>query len=198
MISSFPAAEKGASRPDSHAGSRGGSSSLPRGAGFITCLFISLLFVAAFMGWPVDVLRAGEGDSVFFLQPVVPSQGYATRYIHSVEKSPVEDYYRVLDGKIWSWQEKVRTHNAGLPFSGPELGRFYNDPPWMVVEGGRQAWERLFVRIGDGEFGRNEFLTPGGDWVSLYTRYPGKRLEFSVERRPLMHLFFLPAPFAGS
>jgi hypothetical protein len=153
---------------------------------------LGLLCAASLLGWPLDVLVVRGGGEILFYQLTAPGGGFATRYIHSVERSPVEDYYRVLNGRIWSWREKVRTHNAGLPYGAPERGRFYHDPPWMVVEGGRWSWDQLFVRIGDETFGRNEFQAPTGAWAPLYRMLPGKRLAFRVERKPLLQTFFLP------
>lgn len=166
---------------------------------FLAVTALALLFAACLAGWPVDVLVVKDGEDAYVwyiagtaaLTASTGSGGQiATRYIHSVEKSPVEDWYALLNGRIWGWREKVRTHNAGLPFGAPRQGRFYHDPPWMVVEGGRQSWDRLFVRIGNEELGRNEILTPGGAWFPLYRDFSGKRLTFLVERRPFLPAFF--------
>jgi hypothetical protein len=59
----------------------------------------------------------------------------------------------------------------------------------MVVEGGRQAWNVIVLRVGDAEFGRNHFsYGVKASRTALFERFPGKRLELRVERRPLMTL----------
>ena len=169
--------------------------------------FVLLLacFALALLWRPVDVLVMREappphGDAS---QPPV-FEGIAqlgqevwTQYLHSVQLTPVLDCYRVVNGRIWSWREYVRSHNAGLPFQKPAFGRFVMDGPWMIVEGGRQAWERLALRVGNAELGRNAFAYGRGMpvvWRPLYQSHPGKRLLLEVERRPLLRAAGLRSP----
>jgi hypothetical protein len=128
-------------------------------------------------------------DTPLFAASVPLGQEFATEYIHSVQLTPVQDIYRVVNGRIWSWQERVQSHNAGLPFAQPPFGRFRADPPWMVFEGGRQSLESIVLRVGNTELGRNVFSygeeTPR---TALYEIFPGQRLQLRVERRPLITL----------
>jgi hypothetical protein len=128
-------------------------------------------------------------------------QAFATEYIHSVQLSPVEDIYRIVNRKIWSWQERVQSHNAGLPFARPPFGRFRMEPPWMVVEGGRQSWETIVLRVGNVELGRNVFSYGAkAPRVALYEGFPGKRLQLRVERRPVLTLYsgaMIPQPIGA-
>ncbi|MDR2934778.1 MAG: DUF1850 domain-containing protein [Candidatus Adiutrix sp.] len=129
-------------------------------------------------------VRGEDGAEVFrVLLPL--GREYATRYTHSVQKTPVEDYYRVIGGRIWGVRERVQSHNAGLPFAAPEGGRFRLDPPWMLVEGGRQSWTEIHLRVGDAEFGRNEFRPAEGPWRPLFADFAGRRLTFSPARSTL-------------
>jgi hypothetical protein len=106
-----------------------------------------------------------------------------------VQLTPVEDIYRIVNGKIWSWQERVQSHNAGLPFSRPPFGRFRMEPPWMVIEGGRQSWKTILLRVGNAKLGRNVFsYGVKAPRTALFERFPGKRLELRVERRPVVTL----------
>ena len=161
---------------------------------FLSC---ALLLLAVLLH-PVDALLIRPASSAATLEPPVPlfaaaaplGQTFSTEYIHSVQLTPVEDIYRIVNGKIWSWQERVQSHNAGLPFARPSFGRFrMDDPPWMVVEGGRQSWDAIVLRVGNAELGRNVFsFGANAPRTALYLRFPGKRLELRVERRPLMTL----------
>ena len=153
-------------------------------------------FLLALLWRPVDVLvmRAapqphGAPPPPVFQETAPLGQEVWTQYIHSVERTPVLDCYRVVNGRIWSWREYVRSHNAGLPFQKPVFGRFVMDAPWMIVEGGRHAWERLALRVGNAELGRNAFAYCRGmpaEWRPLYESHPGKRLLLEVERQPLL------------
>ena len=154
------------------------------GAPCLRAALILLLGLAGLAGRPVDclVVRNEEGTELF--RAVLPlGREYATRYIHSVQKTPVEDYYQIIRGRIWSVRERAQSHNAGLPFAAPEGGRFILDPPWMTVEGGRQNWPVIHLRVGDAGLGRNEFRN--GSWRPLYSEFPGRRLSFWPDKTTL-------------
>ncbi len=121
-------------------------------------------------------------------------QEFSTQYTHSVQLTPVQDSYRIVDGYIWSWQGRVQSHNAGLPFAKPAFGRFRMAPPWMILEGGRQSWKSIALRVGDAELGRNLFAYGGEDAprIALHEIFPGKLLRLSVERHPLIALLHPP------
>ncbi len=156
-----------------------------------------LLSLVALAGWPVDGLElrplpadrtAALPRPVFAaLQPL--GLGFETRYIHSLQLSPVEDSYRVQEGRIWAWRERVLSHNAGLPSLTPPRGRFIMDPPWMIVEGGGQSWTEIIVRVGNETFGKNEFRPAGQSWIALWQQFSGQRLLFQAVRRPLFEFF---------
>jgi hypothetical protein len=161
---------------------------------------LCLLALPALLLRSVDVLtirfapsaattEAPGRDTPLFMASAPLGQEFSTEYIHSVQRTPVQDIYRIVDGRMWSWQEHVQSHNAGLPFARPSFGRFRMAPPWMVFEGGRQSWESIVLRVGNVELGQNIFSYGAeAPRVALYERFPGKRLQVGVERRPLMTL----------
>jgi hypothetical protein len=157
------------------------------GYAFLLCTFALLALLLR----PVDtlVIRCAPETEALFMAPAPLGQEFSTEYIHSVQLTPVHDVYRIVNGRIWSWQERVMSHNAGLPFASPPFGRFRAEPPWMVFEGGRQSLENFFLRVGDAKLGRNVFSYGAqASRTALYERFPGKRLQLFVERRPLMAL----------
>jgi hypothetical protein len=164
-----------------------------------TFLLCALALLALLLH-PVDVLlirfapsavtsETSGHDAPLFAASAPLGQEFATEYIHSVQLTPVQDTYRIVNGQIWSWQERVQSHNAGLPFARPPFGRFRMDPPWMVIEGGRQSWDVIFLRVGNMALGRNVFSYGAeAPRTALYERFPGKRLQLSIERHPLIVL----------
>jgi hypothetical protein len=161
-----------------------GKCSLPP---LLLCLVV--LGAAALCFWPTDVLTLKGTKGPVFSARATPGQTYRTRYIHSVQLSPVVDVYRILQGRVWQWQEWIRSHNAGLPSLPPPKGRFASSPPWMIVEGTRDSWTAFAYRVGDSAFGRNEFAYARGPWIPLYLAHGGERLEFSVTRTSLLEYF---------
>jgi hypothetical protein len=174
---------------------------------------LSACFLLALLWRPVDVLvmrtvpppqeeAACAAPPVF--QAAVPlDREFWTQYIHSVQRTPVLDCYRIVNGRIWSWREYVQSHNAGLPFQKPDFGRFIMDAPWMIVEGGRQSWTQIALRVGNAELGRNAFACGWGMpavWTPLYESYAGKRLLIELARLPLLHAaaLFVPCSNPGA
>ena len=120
-----------------------------------------------------------DGDTLFS-SPFPHGYPFVTTYIHSVELTPVVDEYRILQGGIWTWEEWVKSHNAGLPFAAPERGRFLVRPPWMIVQGGRRMEERIVYRVGDDKFGLNTWRLPPFEEIEVYRRFPMKRVFFEA------------------
>ncbi|MDR3176547.1 MAG: DUF1850 domain-containing protein [Desulfovibrio sp.] len=143
-----------------------------------------LLGLAALWLWPVDVLVVRTGEAGIAREELMPlGRVFATRYLHSVQLSPVEDVYVVRDGLVRQWRGKVQSQNAGLPTVLPERTRFYLEGPWLVFEGRLPALGELVLRVGDAVLGRNCLRIGGGEWEALYEAFAGRRLYFSAERR---------------
>ena|GEM_PF-540187 len=150
-------------------------------------LFLALLLPAIVAGWPLDVLEIrkigpgafGEGDAVYTV-PVLLGREVRNTIIHSVQLTPVVDEYRVQEGRIWAWREKILSHNAGLPSLKPERGRFTYDPPWMIVEGTGAAWASFIYRVGTESLGKNELCVFPSPCRELWREMPGERLLFRV------------------
>ena len=155
---------------------------------FATLFFSAALFMACAPVWNFEI---ASGEGVLFSRPIPVGYSFTTRYIHSVEKTPVEDDYRVVDGKIWAWEERVVSHNAGLPVVTPRNGRLVSDREWFRFRGGRGCWNRFYYRVGDESVGRNTLKLPGElpTTLELFRTLPSKKLEFSVGAKPLWEAF---------
>lgn len=156
---------------------------------FTAMIFSLFLFMAC---TPVSILKISDAEAVLHSRPIPVGYSFTTRYIHSVEKTPVEDDYRVVGGKIWAWEERVVSQNAGLPIAVPRNGRLVADGKWFRFRGGRSAWERFYYRVGDERFGKNILILPGRSRVihELFRICPTRRLDFSVGVSPLWEALF--------
>lgn len=138
---------------------------------------------------PVSVIALSEERGTWLRTPVPLGQRLVTGYIHSVQKTPVEDEYVVSDGWIWQWQERVKSHNAGLPTESPRNGSFSADSEWFVFRGGRMKWKTLMIRVGSERLGRNTLaFAPPLEDVSyeLFTVLPERVLFLQVYGLPLV------------
>lgn len=151
----------------------------------IFVIFVTAL-VTVFLA-PVYNLNISTGDGKdLFSYPISSRQKITTGYIHSVQLTPVEDDYRILDNMVWLWEERVVSHNAGLPTEAPRNGSFFSDRDWMYVRGGRYHWNRVHFRVGNDELGRNWMQIKPFQRSQLYELYPGQLFKLHVDRNPLI------------
>ena len=147
-----------------------------------------MLFVIASFGWRIDMLTFADREGkVLFSAPSPFGGHFITTYVHSVELTLVEDEYILLDGKIWVWQERVKSSNAGIPCLPPEHGRFIQTKEWLIFQGGRKSWEKYYLRVGNEKFGRNELILSPYGRADLFKTFPGIRLTVSAEEKPLLY-----------
>lgn len=150
---------------------------------------VFLLSIIALLLGPVDVLvvsRLRGGQELSLRVPFPLGQSFVAAYIHSVQKTPVEDEYQIKGNKLWQWEERFVSHNAGLPVDVPRNGVFLEQEDWMIIQGGRASFDSLAYRVGSELIGRNRLSLPGyGEWA-LYSLYPGERLIFRVQQEPLL------------
>lgn len=148
--------------------------------------FITLLALVTIFCSPVNRLSIFTKEVLLFAYPISSGQTVHTGYIHSVQLTPVEDDYKVVDSRLWLWEERVISHNAGLPVDAPRNGSFFNDKKWMYVRGGRYNWKNVNLRIGNSELGQN-WMSIVPYWKKdLYSYWPGQLLRFEVNEVPLI------------
>lgn len=144
-------------------------------------------FVLSFIFWPIDVFVARQGNVIQIRQPVFNGQSLVMTMTHSVEKTLVEDEYRFVSGKLWGWEERTRSHNAGLPTEPPPLGRFLVRDDFFCIQGGRHTFDGLIYRVGDESYGRNTWRLGPHATLRMYMLYPHKRFELQVDQTSVWH-----------
>ena len=159
----------------------------------VKLVFIALLAaLPAVLLWPVDTLTLRDDEGrVVFREAMPLGSGFATRYIHSLGLSPVEDEYTVQDGLIRQWRSRIQSHNAGMSVQALDRGRVYMDPPWVVIEGAIISLESFTLRVGNENFGRNHLRIGKSPWQPLYRTIPNTRLHFAASRSALYKLWLL-------
>lgn len=151
----------------------------------LSFVLVLSFFYVSFVPMPCVSLRF-ECEPLNIVKTASLGTSWETRYVHSLELTEVEDLYVFVDKKIWLWEERVKSHNAGLPTETPRCGFFLSDSEWMRFFGGRFSAQGLTVRIGDEFLGRNQFRFPPGDWLSVFQLCPSSRCEVSMSCRPMV------------
>ena len=151
-----------------------------------------LLFVPVVLAaWPVDILVIADstnqqnGKKPILRASSLLGRDITASIIHSVQLTPVIDIYRVQEGRLWVWEEKIQSHNAGLPFAKPARGRFLYDSPWIIVQGASRPVAPLYYRVGTEQLGKNVLCAFALPCMELWRDFPGKRLVFHVIRGTL-------------
>jgi hypothetical protein len=146
-------------------------------------------FLAYCLGAPVYVLSVSRRDGeTVFRRIVSPSTPIVFGYIHSVERTPVEDELRAAGGRFWQWEVRVRSHNAGLPSEPGSCGRFFPGEEFMVFRGGRLSFPMMRYRAGNDAVGENTLRIAGEKWL-LHDLFPGELLLFKVDRMCAVEYF---------
>ena len=157
-----------------------------QGISTIVVKFILAMLATAVLipNLPVNYLHIHDEKTTLYASPVPSDAPFITEYEHSVQLTPVIDEYRIGQGRIWSWEERVQSHNAGLPFDAPKRGRFIMAAPWMIVRGGGTGMERIAYRVGTAELGKNRWRLPPFDELAIYEILPSQRvfIEASIVR----------------
>ena len=96
------------------------------------------------------------------------------RFIHSVQKTPVEEFLTVYpDGHFHLTGTRYQSHGVGLPFL-PEEGTFREEDGHFILDMDRD-YDTLSLRTG---VGTELTITAGGTDYPLYERYPdGTRID---------------------
>ena len=95
------------------------------------------------------VLRNGENGRVFETYPMEEGGSFSIEFIHSVNKSPVIDVYRICDGEIFV-EETIYYHfGAGVQTELNEGETLtYGDDGAMIVGNIHQNREGMVYRVG--------------------------------------------------
>lgn len=85
---------------------------------FICIVFVVLLLVGVFTGSPFKelVIFDDKTGEVLWHKPIKEAEWFSHQYIHSVEKSPVLEKFRVdANGVIYTMESWTKSFGAGLP-----------------------------------------------------------------------------------
>ena len=147
---------------------------------------VCLLFILALAGWRVAFFEIKEKETLLYSAPLARAQCLTTSYIHSVEKTEVQDEYRFACGKLWAWEERVRSSNAGMPSILPKYTRFINSGDALLFRGGRITFDSLNLRVGNERFGKNRARLAPFSELELYKTLQGKLLSIKVISKPYL------------
>ena len=134
------------------------------------------------------LLVTANGERIA-LAPAQAGFPLSVRFIHSVQKTSVEEDLRIEDGGFTLDSTRYQSFGVGLPFLAEE-GRFRREGDDFVFDRMNRHFPALSLRTG---VGTHLVLTLGAGGakrvLALYERWaPGTRIDLSV--RPLWRVMF--------
>ena len=94
------------------------------------------------------VMTDAETDEVYFQQPLEADGVFSVSYIHSVNKSNVEEYYRLEDDEICLFRARYRAFGAGVATELEEGQTLSYEDGYMIIENIHYQIPDLVYRVG--------------------------------------------------
>ncbi|MCL6448551.1 MAG: DUF1850 domain-containing protein [Armatimonadetes bacterium] len=102
------------------------------------------------LGWAgrqhLLLIREAEHSRGLLVGFLAPGEGFQLRYIHSVDRLPVYDEFRFLDGELVLTGARCFCFGAGLGYTGEGVLRGENG--WDVIDGMHRPADSLPLRVG--------------------------------------------------
>lgn len=148
---------------------------------------MGVIFILGFLLTRPFVFFVAEG-AVILEFPVEKNEGFTIKFIHSVQKTPVEENLRVnetLDGFILD-STKYQSFGVGLPFMMSE-GDFRQEGDYFIFSNMNRHFKDLALRFG---VGNALTIIHQGKAYPIYQQVkPGSKIELKVE--PYYRRFFI-------
>jgi hypothetical protein len=94
----------------------------------IIIFFLAVLCFSSFLPCHVLRIEAAREHRTVFVHRIRPDDTFSTTYIHSVEMSPVREYFRVdKHFRIVLYETQFSSCNTGLPTTLSRDEKFYNN-----------------------------------------------------------------------
>ena len=94
------------------------------------------------------VMTNAETDEVYFQQPLEADGVFSVSYIHSVNKSNVEEYYRLEDDELYLFRARYRAFGAGVATELEEGQTLSYEDGYMIIENIHYQIPNLVYRVG--------------------------------------------------
>ena len=94
------------------------------------------------------VMTNADTDEVYFQEPLEADGVFSVSYTHSVNKTNVEEYYRLEDGDLYLFKARYRSFGAGVATEiAPGQTLRYEDG-YMIIENIHYKLPSLVYKVG--------------------------------------------------
>ncbi len=119
------------------------------------------------------------------LRSIKHTQSFHTSFIHSVNKVPVYEYYKIVDDKFVIYKTSFYSYGAGMPE--------YNPQQHVTITDGMVTIDNLNIVLEDfaifvGTVANHKVIFDDGEYnLSRFTN-PGNNLKFEIKRVSIYNL----------
>jgi hypothetical protein len=154
-------------------------------------VIVAAALIAALGFFPVHVLQIDalkRGSSVF-VRIVHPGSEFALGFIHSVELSPVWDYFRVDDSyRIILYETAIRSFNTGLPSTLTGEERLHRETDGYRISGVNRVLPSIDLWVHERT---DNTLKLKDDSLKLYSLAGNTLLRISIRKTCLGEYLYL-------
>jgi hypothetical protein len=154
-------------------------------------VIVAAALIAALGFFPVHVLQIDalkEGSPVF-VRIVHPGSEFALGFIHSVELSPVWDYFRVDDShRIILYETSIRSFNTGLPSTLTGEERLHRERDGYRISGVNRVLPSIDLWVHERT---DNSLKINDDSLKLYSLAGNTLLRISIRKACLGEFLYL-------
>ena len=124
---------------------------------FFLLLFLFLILIFSLLVFKVNVLQIinYQSDKIIWEQKVKDGDDFSIKYLHSVAKTPVIEFFEIKDGKILLTGTEYQSYGAGLPTSA-EQGDYIVADDKFIIKNIDQKLPQIMLRVSD--YAQHEFI----------------------------------------
>lgn len=94
-------------------------------------------------------------DKIIWEEKVETGDNFAIKYLHSVARTPVIEFFEIKDGKILLTGTEYQSYGAGLPTSA-ERGEYLVEDDKFIIKDINQFLPEIMLRVSD--YAEHEFI----------------------------------------
>lgn len=122
------------------------------------------------------VVQNADSGQVIYQQQVSPELNFAIKYTHSVENTPVWDYFKVTKGQLFLTSTKYMSYGAGLPFL--DKNDYVVEEGQFIIKDIDTKLEQIPLRVSD--YAKHKLLINGQSYKLYKMTVPQTLVKIRV------------------
>ncbi|PRX17805.1 hypothetical protein BX659_1488 [Orenia metallireducens] len=147
-------------------------------------LIITGLFTLSFLQESVLTVKEAKTDKIIWQERVEEGTTFAIEYLHSVERTPVWEYFEVKKGEIFLTGTLYESYGAGLPFLKKNNYIVANDK--FEIKDINKKLDNIPLRVSD--YAKHKLIYGDEEYKLYDITQPQNLVVISVEKKSKIRL----------